>query len=94
MGTICSRHVRCLTSNLKIPANAETAQVSLIEAGPENERYETLCYRHSTTGQCAPYGVLSFWDGDEALYRLAVADDARLSMPTLGNFAADFEDLH
>lgn len=52
-------------------------QVARIEAGVENERYEALCYRHTTNKQCAPYGVLSFWGGDEALYRISVADSQR-----------------
>lgn len=52
-------------------------QVARIEAGVENERYEALCYRHTANGQCAPYGVLSFWGGDEALYRITVADSQR-----------------
>ncbi|CAM9109438.1 unnamed protein product, partial [Ectocarpus sp. 8 AP-2014] len=38
-------------------------KVALIEAGPKNESYDSLCYRHSTNGRCASYGVLSFWDG-------------------------------
>ncbi|CAN0151168.1 unnamed protein product, partial [Scytosiphon promiscuus] len=49
-------------------------KVASIEAGLKNELHEALCYRHAEHGKCAPYGVLSFWDGDEALYRNVVAD--------------------
>lgn len=61
-------------------SSGETMQVARIEAGPKNERYEELCYRHSAKRRCAPYGVLSFWDGEEARYRLAVSDDERWSI--------------
>lgn len=50
-------------------------QVAAIEVGPGNDTYETLCYREA--GECAPYGVLSVWGGDESLYRATVADDER-----------------
>lgn len=64
-------------SALKVVSCADTLQVAHIQAGVEDERYEALCYRHSAAGQCAPYGVLSFWGGDEALYRISVADTQR-----------------
>lgn len=77
---------RSLPSNKTLISSVETMQVARIEVGPKNERYEELCYRHSAKGRCAPYGALSFWDGDEALYRLTVSDDERWGVGRLQQF--------
>lgn len=52
-------------------------QIALLEAGETGESYESLCYRHFDKGSCAPFGVLSIWDGDQSLYFASVEDDDR-----------------
>lgn len=59
-------------------------QVAALEIGAANDTYETLCYRQYEAGECASYGVLSIWGGDESLYLTTVADDERWVPPSSG----------